>query len=96
MSQFNLMDDINLFIPQAPNLLQTLLFIETNRCFPISSTVSIDKNITDKEEEEYDEELSLEQKLVHAKHETISSTSLIKKKKVGCTCKKTKCLKMYC
>lgn len=31
-----------------------------------------------------------------AQGDTITSTSTIKKKKTGCTCKKTKCLKMYC
>jgi hypothetical protein len=56
----------------------------------------LDKNITQKEENEDDESHSLDHKLEHAQHETISSTSNIKKKKSGCTCKKTKCLKMYC
>ena len=38
-------------------------------------------------------ELSLEQ---HLLRDAVQSSSSIKKKKGGCTCKKTKCLKMYC
>jgi len=62
----------------------------------MSSMVSIGKEVSSDCLEGDDSENSLEVKLQHANHETISSTSNIKKKKTGCTCKKTKCLKMYC
>lgn len=87
--------DSFLMMPSVPNLTHTLLFIETNRYVPVGSTVSLDHKVEGVEEEE-SEELSLELKMCHAQHETITSTSTIKKKKTGCTCKKTKCLKMYC
>lgn len=83
-------------MPEMPNLNHTLLFIETNKYFPMNSAVSFDKSVHEKYEDFDDSEFSLELKLEHAKHETISSASTIKKKKTGCTCKKTKCLKMYC
>ena len=83
-------------MPEFPNLAHTLLFIETNKYLPMHSAVSLDLNMPDKIQDIDDDELSLDIKLDQAKHETIVSASQIKKKKTGCTCKKTKCLKMYC
>lgn len=45
MSQFNLFGDSFMLMPSIPNLNHTLLFIETNKYIPMSSTVSLDKNI---------------------------------------------------
>ena len=41
MSSLNLLGDSSAKLPAAPNLNQTLLFIETNRYFPSASQVSI-------------------------------------------------------
>lgn len=45
MSHFNLLSDTMLRAPEAPNLTGTLLLIETNKYFPPSSAVSLDKNV---------------------------------------------------
>jgi hypothetical protein len=45
MSQLNLLGDSFMAMPSIPNLNHTLLLIETNKYLPISSTVSLDKNI---------------------------------------------------
>lgn len=95
MSELNLMGQSFLMMPSIPNLTHTLLLIQTNKYFPVNSTVSLDKNVSQKWEDSVQDELSLDIKL-NNHQETITSTSTIKKKKGGCTCKKTKCLKMYC
>jgi hypothetical protein len=94
MSQLNLLGDSFFKIPLAPNLAQTLLLIETNRYFPTSSMVSLDQHIPYPSLE--DDELSIDLDLQPSPTCTLTSASTIKKKKTGCTCKKTKCLKMYC
>jgi hypothetical protein len=45
MSQLNLLGESFMAMPSIPNLNHTLMFIETNKYVPISSTVSLDKNI---------------------------------------------------
>lgn len=95
MSQFNLFGDSFIRMPSIPNIYHTLLFIQTDKCFPIGSHSSLERT-AEKLASFDDSENSLDLELHHANHETITSASTIKKKKVGCTCKKTKCLKMYC
>lgn len=96
MSHFNLLGDSYLKLPSIPNLNHTMLFIETNKCFPLNSFASLDKHGSENNQDLDECENSLSLDLQNTNHATLSSSSNIKKKKGGCTCKKTKCLKMYC
>lgn len=63
MSSFDLNINTVHRMPDYPNLAQTLLFIETHRFCPMSSTVSLGRNMPKDLEEPEDMELSLELKL---------------------------------
>ncbi len=94
MSHFDLCGDTIQHFPDYPKLGQSLLLIETQKNCPMGSNHNFEA-LPPLEDPE-DIELSLELKMDKAAPEGINSAATIKRKKGGCTCKKTKCLKMYC
>ena len=93
MSHFDLCGDTIQRFPDIPKYGQSLLLIETQKNCPISSNHNFEAV---QPPEDFDElELSLELKMDKEAPPGINSAATIKRKK-GCTCKKTKCLKMYC
>ncbi len=88
------MEDTTFRTSHPPNLTHTLLLIETNRYIPLHSHTSLQHQ--DPQPQDDEPSLSLEGEPRRGKREKPSSASLIKSRRTGCTCKKTKCLKMYC
>ena len=86
--------------PQISHLANTLRLIETNNNLPDPSILSL--NCLDHPQQpstnllhfnELDEDslgLSIQQNISE------DDEGVVKKKKTGCTCKKTNCIKMYC
>ena len=95
MSQINLLSESFFRLPSIPNITHTLQLIETQKNFLPNSIVSLDRHISEPLDHD-DQELSIDNKMPPTPNEVVTQTSITKKKKMGCTCKKTKCLKMYC
>lgn len=95
MSYFDLPGETRQQLPDFPKLAQSMLLIETQKYCQINSQDKLHPNHNFSSLHE-DYELSLELKIEKPQTQAISSSTTIKKKKGGCTCKKTKCLKMYC
>ena len=96
MTEFPNVDESVYAFPSLPGLPLSLQLINTEQHLQPSSTLSIPHE--DSSAYPHYEEASIELELpckVNARP-TFASTTQIRKKKTGCTCKKTQCLKMYC
>lgn len=87
-------------LPSFSRLHNTLLMIETVKNLPNHSLTCLDANINNdhlNQEDSLGEQIrAKEQEVLESKLDSRTNTTDSKKKKTGCTCKKTKCLKMYC
>lgn len=97
MSSERLFLDPTSRLPDIPHMNHTLLFIETNREIPIPSNLHLGQRVPEQWESFLDSDISIDLPLKHphTPQET-GSTPMLRKKKNGCICRKTKCLKLYC
>lgn len=86
-------DDLMMGLPSLNMINNTLLMIQTIKNLPASSLTNLDDAHVCSHADE-DEENSIE---IQLRQEEVSFVPVVvKKKKTGCTCSKTNCLKRYC
>ena len=96
MNDLPIPDESVYSLPPLPGLPLSLQLINTERLLQPSSTPSIPNEDSLHYLHYEDPSIELELPCQENAQPTFASTSHIRKKKTGCTCKKTRCLKMYC